>query len=97
MIQVDVIDAPVSLPVIIGVTQDIVSGFWDVQASGVNSTSDNGDSIVDWSWDFAGWGVATGEVPPVVEIRQAGIWTIRLTVTTALGLVAEGTVDVTLE
>ena len=97
MMTVEVIDAPVSMPVIISVTQDIVSGFWDVQASGVNSTSDNGDSIVDWSWDFAGWGVATGEVPPVVEIRQAGIWTIRLTVTTALGLLAEGTVDVTLE
>ena len=97
MMTVEVIDAPVSLPVIVSFTQDIVSGFWDVQASGVNSTSDITDPIVDWSWDFAGWGVATGEVPSVVEIRQAGTWTIRLTVTTALGLVAEGTVDVTLE
>lgn len=97
MMTVEVIDAPVSLPVIVSFTQDIVSGFWDVQASGVNSTSDITDPIVDWSWDFAGWGVATGEVPSAVEIRQAGTWTIRLTVTTALGLVAEGTVDVTLE
>lgn len=104
MMTVKVIDAPVSIPVIDSVTQDIVSGFWNVQASGSTSTSDEGDAmgegadpIVDWSWDFAGWGVATGEVPSAVEIRQAGTWTIRLTVTTASGLVAEGTVDVTLE
>jgi PKD repeat protein len=81
-----------------------VSGFWNVQASGSTSTSDEGDAmgegadlIVAWSWDFAGWGVPNGEVPSVVEIRQAGTWTIRLTVTTASGLVAEGTVDVVLE
>ena len=97
MMTVEVIDAPVSIPVIISVTQDIVSGFWDVQASGVNSTSDITDPIVAWSWDFAGWGVATGEVPSEVEIRQAGTWRIRLTVTTALGLDAVGTVDVVLE
>ena len=39
-----------------------------------SSTSDDSDAIVDWSWDFAGWAVATGEVPSVVEIRQAGTW-----------------------
>ena len=104
MMTVKVIDAPVSIPVIDSVTQDIVSGFWNVQASGSTSTSDEGDAmgegadpIVAWSWDFAGWGVPNGEVPSVVEIRQAGTWTIRLTVTTASGLVAEGTVDVVLE
>ncbi len=104
MMTVKVIDAPVSIPVIDSATQDIVSGFWNVQASGSTSTSDEGDAmgegadpIVDWSWDFAGWGVPNGEVPSVVEIRQAGTWTIRLTVTTASGLVAEGTVDVVLE
>ena len=97
MMTIEVIDAPVSIPVIDSFTQDIVSGVWNVQASGSNSTFDDSDEIVDWSWDFAGWGVATGEVPSAVEIRQAGTWTIRLTVTTASGLVAEGTVDVVLE
>ena len=101
MMTVEVIDAPVSIPVIDSVTQDIVSGL-DVlgcsrSSGGEFDALDERDPIVDWSWDFAGWGVATGEVPSVVEIRQAGTWTIRLTVTTASGLVAEGTVDVTLE
>ena len=104
MMQVDVIDAPVSIPVIDIVTKvidDQLEVVWVVEVSGGSSSSDERDPIEGWSWDFGGLADTTGEgpevLPFVVEIGQGGPLQIRLTVTTALGLVAEGTVDVTLE
>ena len=42
--------------------------------------------IMSYSWDFGGWGTSAAPNPDPVEIFQAGIWTIRLTITTASGL-----------
>ena len=104
MMQVNVIDAPASIPVIDSVTKVIEADLrvvWVVEVSGGSSSSDENDPIEDWSWDFGGLADTTGEgpevLPFVVEIRQGGPLQIRLTVTTASGLVAEGTVDVVLE
>jgi PKD repeat protein len=101
MMQVDVIDAPASIPVIISVTKDSGDDFWVVQVRGDSSTSDDRDEIVEWNWDFGGLAFSTVQgsvaVPLVIEIPQGGPLQIRLTVTTASGLVAEGTVDVVLE
>lgn len=97
---VNVIEAPVSIPKVEEIVlpdEGMGRLFWTVTAGTGSSGSDPTDMIEDWSWDFDGWGVESGEFPPPVEIRQAGTWTIRLTVTTRLGLVAEGTVDVVLE
>lgn len=49
------------------------------------STSDPGDPIVAWSWDFGGFGTSTQADPGAVTISQAGSWTIRLRVTTQSG------------
>ncbi len=49
------------------------------------STSDASDPIVDWSWDFGGWGVSSLQNPAAVTIGQAGDWIITLTITTASG------------
>ena len=101
MMQVDVIDAPASVPVIISVTKDSGDDFWVVQVRGDSSTSDDRDEIVEWNWDFGGLAFSTVQgsvaVPLVIPIRQGGPLQIRLTVTTAFPLEAEGTVDVILE
>ena len=97
IMQVDVIDAPASIPVIISVTKDSGDDFWVVQVRGDSSTSDDHDPIVEWNWDFGGLAFSTVQgsvdLPLVIEILQGGPLQIRLTVTTASGLVAEGTVD----
>jgi PKD repeat protein len=101
MMRVDVIDAPVSIPVIISVTQDSGDDFWVVQVRGDSSTSDDSDVIVGWSWDFGRLAFSTVQgsvdVPLEVRIRQGGPLQITLTVTTRLGLDAEGTVNVELK
>jgi PKD repeat protein len=93
---VTVLAAPVAVivdPVV--VTPPAGGVFWLVDAESA-STSDGLDPILSYSWDFAGWGTSSEANPGPVEIRQAGIWTIRLTITTESGLVSTTSVDVEL-
>ena len=96
---VTVLEAPVSIPAVDSVTPS--GPFWLVQFRSDSTADPDDDDVVAWSWDFAGWGddpeLFDDENPGPIEIRQAGTWTIRLTITTAQGLEATGSVDVVLE
>jgi PKD repeat protein len=50
------------------------------------STSDPGDAIASWIWDFGGWGSSTLQNPSAVRFPQAGEFLVTLTITTASGL-----------
>jgi PKD repeat protein len=50
------------------------------------STSDPGDAIASWSWDFGGWGSSSAQNPPAVTFPQAGEFLVTLTITTDSGL-----------
>ncbi|MEM9176462.1 MAG: PKD domain-containing protein [Myxococcota bacterium] len=91
---VTVLEAALAVPAIAsasGTTAPATLTFED------RSTSDPSDPIVGWSWDFAGWGTSTAQAPAPVAINQAGTWTVRLTITTASGQTATGSVDVVLD
>jgi len=93
VMTVTVLEAPEAIPVVVSVVPN--GPFWDVDVRS-DSASDPADPITEWSWDFAGWATSSLEDPGPVEIRQAGIWTIRLTVKTSRQIVATGSVDVEL-
>ncbi|MCR9096554.1 MAG: PKD domain-containing protein [bacterium] len=97
--SVTVLEAAVAIPVVDsigytgagGVTAPAMVTFED------QSTADPSDTIIAWSWDFAGWGTSTLQNPAPVAINQAGIWTIRLTITTASGQVDTTSLDVVID
>ncbi len=99
VLSVTVLEAPVSIPVVVSVTP--VGPFWEVEVRSDSTADLVNDSVVAWSWDFGGWGDDPDqfdvESPAPFEIRQAGTWTIRLTITTAQDLMATGSVDVVVD
>ncbi len=93
-LMVTVLEAAVAVPAIqfqTGTSAPATITFED------QSTSDPGDPIVAWSWDFAGWGTSTAQNPAPVLIEQADTWTIRLEITTASGQTDIQTLDVVLD
>ncbi|MCB9437522.1 MAG: PKD domain-containing protein [Anaerolineales bacterium] len=50
-----------------------------------DSSSDAGDPIVGWSWNFGNGQTATGQGPHTIEYSTVGTFTITLTVTTQSG------------
>ena len=61
------------------------------------STADDRDPIVEWFWDFAGWGTSSLQDPDEVTIGQAGTWVVRLTITTQSGRSDTQTLEVVLD
>jgi PKD repeat protein len=49
------------------------------------SSTDVDDPIIEWSWDFGGWGTSTQQTPLPVQFGQTGSYMVTLTVTTQLG------------
>ena len=93
-LMVTVLEAAVAIPEIdsaMGTTAPATITFID------QSTADDQDPIVEWFWDFAGWGTSSLQNPDEVTIGQAGTWVVRLTITTQSGRSDTQTLEVVLD
>lgn len=94
VMNVTVLEAPESIPVVESVVPN--GAEWDIDVRS-DSTSDATDPIVSWSWDFQGYQTPTDEDPAPQTAPGSGTFTVRLTVTTAEGFQSTNSVEVDLE